>query len=88
MHSAESAIWTWGALRSASENTATVCIPIFCAVLIMRTAISPRLATSIRSIGFIYLPDEYLNRCRVVCIAGIINLGAVRNQTEYTGLCP
>ena len=42
-----SASWTYWALRSCSEYTATVEIPISRAVLTTRSAISPRLATSI-----------------------------------------
>ena len=47
MYIASSAIWTCRALRSASEKTATVLIPILCAVLITRHAISPLLAIRI-----------------------------------------
>ena len=88
MHSARSAIWTWGAARSASEKTATVSSPIFPAVFRMRTAISPRLPTRIRLIGFIILPDEDLNWGGVIGVAGIVDLWAIGNQTEYTGFGP
>ena len=88
MHSARSAIWTWGAPRSPSEKTATVSSPIFSAVFRIRTAISPRLATRIRLMGFIILPDEDLNRGGIVGVAGIVDLWAIGNQTEYTGFRP
>ena len=88
MHSARSAIWTWGAPRSASEKTATVSSPIFPAVFRIRTAISPRLATRIRLIGFISLPDEDLNRGGVVGVTGIVDLWAIGNQAEHTGFGP
>src|SRR4029453_14197869 len=47
MATASSASSTWRALASASEYTATVRIPIRCAVFITRQAISPRLAIRI-----------------------------------------
>src|SRR5215813_15514331 len=48
MATAVSAILTCKASLSASEKTATVSIPILRAVLMIRQAISPRLATRIR----------------------------------------
>src|ERR1700692_3469532 len=47
MATASSAISTWRAALSASEKTATVLIPMRRAVLMMRQAISPRLAIRI-----------------------------------------
>src|SRR5690606_6992822 len=46
MHTASSAARTKGAVRSASECTATVAMPISLAERMMRRAISPRLAIS------------------------------------------
>src|SRR5262245_13709778 len=47
MQTDSSAIWTWRPLRSASECTATVLMPISRQARMMRTAISPRLAMRI-----------------------------------------
>src|SRR5262245_56953611 len=47
MHTRSSAKRTCSASRSAVENTATVGTPRACAARMMRTAISPRLATRI-----------------------------------------
>ena len=78
MLTASSAISTCNALRSASEKTATVLMPIFFAELMTRHAISPRFAIRILS-----------NTCKPSCLwsfsikAGCCHASATGSPVAY-----
>src|ERR1700733_4924133 len=66
--------------RSASEYTATEPTPKRFNVRMMRQAISPRLAT--RTLLNIRVPNQNLERCGVVRVAGVVELRAVGNEHD------
>src|SRR5271165_2185846 len=75
-----SACITCSEWRSASEYTATERISSRFRVRMMRHAISPRLA--IRTLANIRVPDQNLERCWVVRIAGIVELRTIGDQDD------
>src|ERR1043165_773766 len=77
MCTASSAISTCSASRSASEYTATVAIPILRAVLMIRQAISPRLAIRMR------LNMPRLDPCPAAAFSGF---AALQQESQSQGL--
>src|SRR2546425_10904292 len=78
------ALMTCMECRSASEYTATLAMPIRSSVRTMRQAIAPRLAIrTLRNISGSGTPNQKFDGRRVVGIAGIVQLRAVRNEGDH-----
>src|SRR6266702_6863163 len=81
---ASSACVTCAEYRSASEKTATERISRRLSVRKIRHAISPRFAT--RTLCHITVPNEHLERGRVVGIARIVELRAIGDEHDDVDL--
>src|SRR5580692_3157327 len=85
MQTVSSASRACRALRSASEYTATEAMPSRRSVRRMRQAMAPRLAinTLSNTRALEPRPDQYPYGCRIVGVAGIVQLRAVGDQHQH-----
>src|SRR5258706_11170794 len=79
MATASSACSTCSEWRSASEYTATDRTPMRRSVRMIRQAMAPRLA--IRTL--LNIPDQNLNRRRVIRITGVVELRAIADERQH-----
>src|SRR5690606_27095538 len=88
MQTASSANCTCGARRSASENTATVLMPISFAERMIRNAISPRLAIKsfsivrLKLLFFLMMPRKLILPFILFLILPFPGLGQTSNKAE------